>query len=345
MTENKPPKVIEYAWGATADEHAQYICGDIPYFRRGRFLTESPILSAHIPQFRSVQVYEHTESNGILGNSGLLYRPTGYDFIPFDIDSQDTYEAVLDARKFIKWLELYGIYDYSIYWSGSKGIHITIPWVQFNREYVDYTPAVLKMFVDRYVIPLSKVKTLDLSVYHNRSLFRVENTRNVKTGFFKIPLTREELFHTDIGDLEILALSDRQDFVPEVRKKSDYSSFQTMYDLSVDAVQINNERQMVFEDDGGYRIQPISFVEEFINEARLQPGSRHLVSLTLAAYYRARGMNQQETENMLSDFMQRATGSSTPVLQRIRESKNDVKTCYARDVRFSMYKAREVFAE
>lgn len=343
-TQNKLPKVIEYAWGATASEHEQFNCGDIPYFQRGRFLTEPPSLDAYIPQFRSVQTYEQTESNGIEGKSGLLYRPTGYDFIPFDIDSQDIYSAITDARKLIRWLEVYGVFDSSIYWSGSKGIHICIPWASFEKEYQDYTPLVLKKLITQYIAPLTKISTLDTSVYNNRALFRVPNTRNAKTGFYKIPLTREELFYADIGDLELLSLSDRTDFVEQPSKtKSDYSSLINLFELSTDAVQIESERQYRTTESGEYKIDTFDFIENYISAAKLEPGTRHIISMTLAIYYKAQGYSKDDTEAKVIEFMQRAIGSSTPITQRIREAKNDVKTCFQQDIRFSYYRAKEVF--
>lgn len=333
-------KTIEYAWGATVAEKEQFQCGDIPYFQRGRFLTEPPNKSEYIPQFRSVQVYEYTESNGVLAKSGLLYRPMGYDFIPFDIDAPDTVEAIIDARKLIRWLEKYGIFDYSIYWSGSKGIHITLPWSSFDKTYYDYTPMILKTLVTKYIGPLAKVATLDSSVYNNRSLFRLPNTRNVKTGFYKIPITRDELMFGDIGDIEILARHPREDFQDSTRGESDYRSINLMYDLSADVVQIAAERPYKLQSDSSV-IESIEFVENFVEAAQLAPGTRHSVSLTLAAYFRARGLTQQETEDILIDFMTRCTGSNTPIAQRINESKNDVRACFTRDVRFSYYRAKD----
>lgn len=342
MEERQPSKVIEYAWGATAAEHAEYNCNGIPFFQRGRFLTEPPEVSQHIPQFRSVQVYEQTDSNGVEGKSGLLYRPCGYDFIPFDLDAPDPLEAIHDARRFIKWLELYGVYDYSIYWSGSKGIHITLPWTPFNQPYLDYTPAILKTLVERYISVSSSVKTFDTSVYNNRALFRMSNTRNAKTGFYKIPLTRWELFNLNVGDIETMSLTDRPDFIDDARPKSGYSSLISLYQLASDMVQMQMDRPLKYREEGAV-IDSIPFVEEFIEAATLIPGTRHQVSLTLAAYFRARGYTHSQTEEALTDFMRKCTGSNTPISQRVNESKNDIQSCYTRDVRFSYYRAKEIF--
>lgn len=79
-----------------------------------------------------------------------------------------------------------------IYFSGSKGFHIIVPYEIFNFEYSRDLNNKLKMValeLKSYTI----TKSVDTRIYDNKRLFREVNTINTKTGLYKVQVTLNEL--------------------------------------------------------------------------------------------------------------------------------------------------------
>jgi hypothetical protein len=297
----------------------------------------------HTPLFRSISFFTDKQDDNaieVLARDGSVLYYAGTSTLYFDIDTSDIMESQSQCRKLITYFNTIGIHTYRIFYSGSKGFHVTIELSDVYGKFVLLPVDQIKLLVDTYISKLSGVK-LDLSIYNIRSIIRVNNTINLKTRLYKIEITHEELFG-DLGDIEILALAPRDPIQHSISKISDYTFLTNLLALSSDLVQHNLTTRHNFASDVDGIIDPIDFVEEYIERGVLKPGTRHIVSLLLASYFRAKGLTQQEAENELTSFMARAIGSTTPVAQRVRESRNDIKTCYNRVIRFSKFKAREV---
>lgn len=331
LTQNK---VFEFGTGINSDERLSVKTSiQLPQWERGQYMTEDEFIAqnipAYVPQHQSLQFY--TSDTVTL---------EGMSCIPFDIDAPTFLEALEDTRRFINWLDMNTVHDYQLYFSGSKGFHIILPWQSLNRANSPEANYVLKWMVSSYLRSLSGVHTFDPLVYSNKSFLRMPNTRNVKSGLYKIPLTREEILKEDMTFITDLAAEPRFGFEPEFRP-SNYLMLSTLYDMSKDLYLADKVRRSTLTGDI-YLDRPIEEVEEFIARAVIPRGRRHQVSLMLANYFKARGLTQQDAENRVVHFMTHATGTRTPVRVRIIEGLNDVKTCYANNIGFSIVKAREI---
>ncbi|MBI5347517.1 MAG: hypothetical protein HZB66_02815 [Candidatus Aenigmarchaeota archaeon] len=74
-----------------------------------------------------------------LGMKNYQTQRMGWDFV-LDIDSKlGIEEAKIAALLVCRFLEGYGIKNYGIKFSGSRGFHIALPWIMFPKE-LDYQP-------------------------------------------------------------------------------------------------------------------------------------------------------------------------------------------------------------
>lgn len=107
-----------------------------------------------------------------------ICRPA-LDLISFDFDGENPDDALNDVRKFCKWLN---VTDIAIFYSGSKGFHIMIPFSYFplevNKDLHVQLRDMAKKLKETY-------PTLDSSIYNYNRKFRVPFTIHEKTSRYK----------------------------------------------------------------------------------------------------------------------------------------------------------------
>lgn len=87
-----------------------------------------------------------------------------------------------------------------IYFSGSKGFHITVPYNIFGFEYgkeINSHYKLLAAELKSYTI----TKSVDTRIYDNKRLFREPNSINSKTGFYKVQIELTDLRTMNYDDL------------------------------------------------------------------------------------------------------------------------------------------------
>lgn len=87
-----------------------------------------------------------------------------------------------------------------IFFSGSKGFHILIPYKVFGFEYGKEINSQYKMLATElksYTI----TKSVDTRIYDNKRLFREPNSINSKTGFYKVQIELTDLRTMSYDDL------------------------------------------------------------------------------------------------------------------------------------------------
>ena len=79
-----------------------------------------------------------------------------------------------------------------IYFSGNKGFHITV-----NPFVLGIKPDIMLhdrlKYIAFYVKSKTPHKSIDIKIYDNARLFRVPNTKNYKSGLYKIPIYYDEI--------------------------------------------------------------------------------------------------------------------------------------------------------
>lgn len=108
-----------------------------------------------------------------------LARPA-LNMVSFDFDAaEDPTLAIEDVRRFVEWL---AVEDIAVFYSGSKGFHVMVPFGYFPLEPNVHLPNQLKDIASNLK---ETFKTLDTSIYNYNRKFRVPFTQHEKTGRYK----------------------------------------------------------------------------------------------------------------------------------------------------------------
>lgn len=107
-----------------------------------------------------------------------------------------------------------------IYFSGSKGFHLMVPFELTGMVPSNDLPEKYKIIADK-VKNETIYRTVDMVIYERRRLFRVENTINSKTGLYKVPMPLEMLYGLTLDALREYASIPREieyeEFLPDPR--------------------------------------------------------------------------------------------------------------------------------
>jgi len=154
--------------------------------------------------YRSTYLYydDAIEYRKLKGSLKDFLGLRGVDWIPVDIDKKDnTDEYTLDTlRSFIYELEDFGAKEsnYCIYFSGT-GYHVMLHADVFGFIPSRDLPYILKETMR------SMFDYIDLSVYMRTSIYRCDASLNQKSGLYKIPLGKHEVFNLSILEIKEIA--------------------------------------------------------------------------------------------------------------------------------------------
>lgn len=153
------------------------------------------------------ELKQHAERNkgSVSGYAGPVFA----DFLPIDVDSEDLEQAHVWANRLLNMLLNNYEVDLNhlrIFFSGSKGFHIMLPWALFEYEPCREMPLVFKKMAP----VLAEGITIDPVIYDRVRLFRFSNTINSKSGLYKIPLTPAEILNMSTDEIKELAKAPRK---------------------------------------------------------------------------------------------------------------------------------------
>ena len=288
-------------------------------------------------------IYNEGEENAVYRSTYLYYEDAleyrklkgslkdflglrGIDWIPIDIDKKDnTDEYTLDVtRGFIYELEDLGAKEsnYNIYYSGT-GYHIMLHAGVFGLKPDRNLPYIVKETMK------SAFDYIDLAVYMRTSIYRMDATLNQKSGLYKIPLTKDELFNKDY------------DYIKENAKNR---------------IKINNELEDSDEKDGNLELkdlvitkvpeiralnnvtEPSKFATCIQTMYNLGPvkGERNNTILRLASHYRKSGLTSDAAKSAIMHWNNNALNSNN-VLSKIEDTYNRGYNYKCHDVLMSKY--------
>lgn len=181
------------------------------------------------------------------------------DFVSFDFDDADNLENTLaHVRAFVEWLDLDNLL---IFFSGSKGFHVMIPFGYFPLEENEHLPNQLKSMAD--YLKKNSYPSIDTSIYNYNRKFRVPFTLHEKTNLYKTLISYNELFELTMEQIMEKA---------KVRKVVDFKTIinYSLIDKKHDGlIQLWEESKRVSyeveKDKGGTLIKPTQF-EKFDNK-------------------------------------------------------------------------------
>lgn len=168
------------------------------YWQGHKLLTSSQIsiLLSHLPQDREVfaSVQSHDETGEIL--SCPLYAD-------FDHKSESLERTQADVQTFVwRIITELGVVP-EIYYSGRKGFHVILPYEIIHRRCHYVAQHVARRFG-------GDLASFDHQVYRPRAMFRLPLSMGSQPGFYKVRLTREELFNASVEDIQRFSKARRQ---------------------------------------------------------------------------------------------------------------------------------------
>jgi replicative DNA helicase len=217
-----------------------------------------------------------------------------YSDLYFDFDKENDFEAVrkdaLTALSYIK--TVFGI-DYNIpniYFSGHKGVHITVPAECLGAEPSENLNEIYKLIATDVNAALAN-NTLDTVIYDKVRLFRLVNSVHQKTGLYKIPLTYEELKNLEYEAILDLATSHRKLTTKESpirieQAASIFRNYTTKYESSKNRIRERSGKII--------RLESTPPCIEWILYYGAGKGKRNDTAIVLASHYRQKGFSYEE---------------------------------------------------
>ncbi|MBI4489925.1 MAG: AAA family ATPase [Deltaproteobacteria bacterium] len=156
---------------------------------------------------------DHVQETGSVKNwAGSSYA----DFLPFDLDGPDLGKVLEVVRDFLTRLEVTyeidGLQGVRVYFSGKKGFHLLLDAALFGGW--EPSPR-LAQHLKTLALTMAGEVEIDTAIYDQNRLFRLPNTRNSKSGLYKIPLTGAETLGATIDQILALASGPRDLEYPE----------------------------------------------------------------------------------------------------------------------------------
>ena len=203
------------------------------------------------------------------------------DYIILDIDSHDKLRPVVQKLN-----ELIGEEKYLPYFSG-RGFHILFHSDMFGFEPSPSLPAVVKATIK------SLFPEADPSIYSKSAIYRLPHSINQKTGLYKIPLYKNELW--DLDYIRSIAKQPRHnDF--------DYSSVNIVGDGRLSEFIIESEPVSI---RAAFEPVRIATCIHTIYGSNPIKGKRHVSVLVLASHFRRHGIPFEATYNALWQWLQK----------------------------------------
>jgi len=218
-------------------------------------------------------------------------------WIPLDIDKGDSSdEYVLSkVREQVLYLNSLDLHEDNFFiWFSGNGYHIDIHVGCFELEPCEDFPFIIKQ-------TLKKLFTdIDESIYTRTSIIRCPFSLNDKTGMYKIPLSRKELFSLNVTEIHALArdyakiMQERLDwFIDESENK--YGEGELSHAVIKDVPKLRELGNVIEPSNIASCIYRI-----FSNPP--QEGNRNNTIMRLASYFRRVGLPSRVAKSAILDW-------------------------------------------
>lgn len=264
-------------------------------------ITDSPhkhIKDKEKPYFISMMTYNQSQYEEYLKTKSLAGMDgSTTNRIWFDFDNEaDLKQAAADCLDVVSLLIGEGIPEEAIRisFSGNKGFGIIVETTN------QYTIEQVKSFCFGLAEDLP---TFDDSMYDHQRIFRLDFTKNEKTGLYKIPLTLEELRAADIANIKETAKID-----PTPEEIQDVNSYYQVTDFKIPEQYLNitklpeKKLELIIDNkniDWSAKPKFMSNCRWALQNGMFQPGFRSNPLLCLASTYKNLGYTQGITYRML----------------------------------------------
>ena len=246
--------------------------------------------------------YWEANKQSIKGFNGKAFTSSLF----FDIDADKKFElARANTVKLVEKLIDLGLEaGLEVYFSGSKGFHVIV------RTTNEFTPQETSVICYNLAIKDAKLDqtVFDPVVYNITRIFRVVNTKHQKSGFYKIPVSVEELKELDEDAIKALAEKPRFiefDSIPVDAEglKAQYAEVNNVIKLnstaetSVNASSEQSELSRLVAPPGERKCVYA------LEQGFFGPSERHNAVLRLAAAYKGRGYSQEHAFDLVAEAL------------------------------------------
>ena len=253
----------------------------------------------------------YAKNNTLSGFDGLIYMPD--EFI-LDVDGKDIYNAQQKTIGLIILLNDLNV-PHKLYFSGT-GFHIGIPgsafrWKPSEKLHLKVKDALTNAGIFEYADP---------SVTDKSRIIRVVNTKNTKSGLWKVEFPLNSLYEVD-GELE-----------RTIGKWCSKPQKVNVHDLECEPVfdvqvrqKPKKQEEIYIPVDLGYDPDPVHYpciqkMMKFVDR-----GERHMAALRIASHIRWR-FNEDVVRMVMESWRQRVSTDNSPFKKE--EMDSIIKSCY-----------------
>lgn len=269
-------------------------------FGRKIFINPNNIDKELEKRFNNIDIYctnylyneENQNESNIIGPLYFDLDEEIYDEESYNKVKTDTLLAISYITNILKVPKEY----IRIFFSGSKGFHLIIPYNVFGiTPCKDLNEKYKKIALE--IKKYSLYKTIDIKIYDKKRLIRVPHSINGKTGLYKVPLTEEILRASTFLSMKLYASKDRKiDY-----KKTEYieNAKKAFNNIILKESNIKKNKKNNININPNYKI-PICI--KLIYNNGVEKGMRNNTTVILASSLLQKGINLEECKHLLNEW-------------------------------------------
>ena len=220
-----------------------------------------------------------------------------------------------------------------VWYSGSKGFHVIVMPEALGISPSQHNTAVMRVGAKDLAKRLS-LRTLDLSVYSMRRMFRIPNSIHQSSGRFKIELYHNEL--TKGADYIIgLAKNARKEHLYEAAEYENikperaalglWKRLKRYYEAQQDLEKLKPTKKIVKTESW-----PVC-IKDLMTNGLKKTGTRNRATMALASYFKNTGMERGRCEAILLEWCQNLSDPDNKYREREGNTRAVVETVYNSD--------------
>lgn len=190
--------------------------------------------------------------------------------------------------------------DINIFFSGSKGFHLTVDKKILGVE-PDKKLNIIYKHIAKMLYKQTKHKTIDMKIYDNKRLFRLPNSQHEKTNLYKIQISYQELVNLSHDQLSQLARNPRE-LSNDTKELNVYAN--KMY-LKLKESAIEEFEKIL---NGNYFSNVTKTIKDtppcimnLLEEGPID-GTKNNTLAILTSFYKSKGLSYRDTYNLVLDW-------------------------------------------
>lgn len=236
----------------------------------------------------------------------------------FDFDGEPDL-VMKDVKHFIHACEFVINCTPRIYFSGNKGFHLTI-------DHIIEHPMCHLLNQD-FAEEIALCKTLDKKIYRVNSLFRIPGSPASRKGYYKIQLSRAELFSMSFDEIQELARNRRHFEDDHDASKIHLDVMHAWLNIALQKLPKYDNIKAITLYTNSVNSEMTPCVYKFLTEE--QPsGQRHECLFILARFFKLCGLSLEDTKTALQsqphwNLYEQTDGEITKILRSVFYSKKN----------------------